>query len=140
MAKISINDLHRHSTGVRPQLRQALERVLASGWFVLGQECSSFESEFATYCDAAHCVGLASGTDALELSLRALGVSDGMRVATVANAGCYSTIAIQAVGAVPVFVDVDPDTHLMKIEKLAALLVRDRINAVVCHAPLWIDA
>ena len=107
MTKIAINDLHRHANKIGPDLRQALERVLTSGWYVLGQEYSNFEREFAVYCDGAHCIALANGTDALELSLRALDVGKGMRVATVANAGFYSATAIRLVGAVPVYVDVD---------------------------------
>src|SRR4051794_39672375 len=102
MTKIAINDLHRHTTKMEPDLRQALERVLKSGWFVLGQECSKFEQEFATYCERDYCIGLANGTDALELSLRALGIGQGMRIATVANAGFYSATAIHLVGAIPV--------------------------------------
>ncbi|NOJ50964.1 DegT/DnrJ/EryC1/StrS family aminotransferase [Bradyrhizobium archetypum] len=129
--KIGINDLQRHTRNLEFNLRHAIERVLRSGRYVLGGECSSFEQEFAAYCEAAHCVALASGTDALELSLRALGIGDGMRVATVANAGSFSAVTIRAVRAVPVFVEVDPGSHLMKIEDLEALLQEDRIDAVI---------
>jgi len=129
--KIGTNDLQRQITNPEVNLLQAVERVLRSGWYVLGAECSAFEQEFALYCEAAHCVTVANGTDALELSLRALGVCENKRVATVANAGSYSAIAIRAVGAVPVFVDVDAQTQLMNIEELAALLNRGLVDAVI---------
>lgn len=131
MTKIAINDLHRQITELGPALRQALERTLTSGWYVLGQECAGFEQEFAGYCEAGHCVTLANGTDALELSLRALGIGAGMRVATVANAGFYSAAAIGIVGATPVYVDVDAESHLMDLSCLATLLQHDRIDAVI---------
>lgn len=131
MTKIAINDLHRQTSDLGPELRQALERTLVSGWYVLGQECTRFEQEFAAFCEAGHCVSLANGTDALELSLRALGIGAGMRVATVANAGFYSAAAIGIVCATPAYVDVDADTHLMDISHLATLLQRERIDAVI---------
>ena len=70
---------------------------------------AAFEAEFADYCGTAHCAGVANGTDALELALRAVGVAAGSRVATVANAGYYTCAALAALGASPVFVDIDDD-------------------------------
>ncbi|HYO83980.1 MAG TPA: DegT/DnrJ/EryC1/StrS family aminotransferase, partial [Bryobacteraceae bacterium] len=84
-------------------------------------EVDAFESEFAAWCGARQCVGTGNGTDALELALRAVGVTAGSRVATVANAGMYSTAAILACGATPVFVDVDPDTLNVTPELLSPL-------------------
>lgn len=131
MTKIALNRLSLGSTEMEFDVRQALERVLTSGWYILGQECSNFEREFAGYCKSAHCVGLANGTDALELSLRALGIGKPMRVATVANAGFYSTAAIRLVGALPVYIDVDSETHLMQTELLASLLLGNKVDAVI---------
>ena len=90
-----------------------MNRVLASGWYILGRECTAFESEFAAYCGVPHCVSVANGTDALEISLRSLGIGPGDTVATVANAGGYSTAAIRAVGAEPIYIDIDPYTMNM---------------------------
>jgi aminotransferase EvaB len=88
-------------------LRDAAARVFASGWYVLGDEVSAFEREFAQFCGTRDCVGVGNGTDALELALRASGVERGARVAVVANAGYYASAALAAIGAEPVFVDVD---------------------------------
>jgi dTDP-4-amino-4,6-dideoxygalactose transaminase len=87
--------------------------VTASNWYILGQEGAAFEEEFALYVGAAQCVGVANRTDAIELALRALGVRAGSRVATAANAAFYTTTAPLAIGAEPVYVDVDRSTHLM---------------------------
>ena len=99
-----------------PNLDRALEnaaaRVLASRRYVLGAEVVAFEREFAACCGTSECIGVANGTDALELALRAVGVTRGDRVATVGNAGYYTCTALSAIGAEPVFVDVD-DTLTM---------------------------
>ena len=128
---ILINDLARHSAGVGGEIRRAVENVVASGWYVLGKQLSMFEEVFAEYCGVEHCVGVANGTDALELSFRGLGIGPGTRVATVANAGFYTTTALNAVGAAAVFVDVDSVNHLMNLELLGALASDHRIDAIV---------
>ena len=127
----AINDLSRHFEPMRAQLEAAVSRVLASGWFVLGQEVKCFENAFAAYCGVANCVSVANGTDALELALRAVGVGPGSTVATVANAGMYSSVAIRAVGARAVFIDIAEDTMLMDEALLAQQLKAQRIDAVI---------
>jgi dTDP-3-amino-2,3,6-trideoxy-4-keto-D-glucose/dTDP-3-amino-3,4,6-trideoxy-alpha-D-glucose/dTDP-2,6-dideoxy-D-kanosamine transaminase len=104
---VPLNDLRRGLAADRSRLIDAVTRVIDSGWSVLRDEVAGFEREFAEYVGAEGAVGVANGTDALELSLRAVGVCAGDEVITVANAGGYSTVAIVAIGAVPVFVDVD---------------------------------
>lgn len=110
---IPINDLQRYSQAVIARLLPGAERVLKSGHFVLGPEVRQFESNFAAYCGVGHCVGVANGTDALELGLRALGVGAGDHVLLAANAAMYGTSAVLAIGAVPVFADVDESTCLL---------------------------
>lgn len=127
----AINDLRRHVESLRPELERAARRVIDAGWFVLGNEVTAFEREFAAYCGVEHCVGVANGTDALELALRALGIGDGHRVATVANAGFYSTVAIRAVGASPLYVDVDSVTLLIDADALARCIERERPDALI---------
>jgi dTDP-3-amino-2,3,6-trideoxy-4-keto-D-glucose/dTDP-3-amino-3,4,6-trideoxy-alpha-D-glucose/dTDP-2,6-dideoxy-D-kanosamine transaminase len=102
-------------------LRDAAARVLASRWYVLGREVEGFEREFAAYCGVRHAVGLANGTDALELALRAAGVGTGSRVATVANAGYYTSTALAAIGAEPVYVDVGDDLTMSPASLAGAL-------------------
>jgi aminotransferase EvaB len=127
----AINDLRRHVDSMRPELERAARDVIDSGWFVLGAQVDAFESEFAAYCGSEHCIGVANGTDALELALRALGIGQGHRVATVANAGLYSTTAITAAGATPIYVDVDPATLLVDRDDLARAVDRERPHAVI---------
>ncbi len=89
-------------------LRAAVARVIAAGWFILGPEVEAFEVEFAEACRAAHAVGVGSGTDAIALILRALGIGPGDEVITSPLSAAYSALAIMQVGARPVFADIDP--------------------------------
>src|SRR5438876_12449563 len=109
--RVPLNDLRRHTRATIDQLNPAISRVLERGWYVLGPENNAFEEAFAGYCGVTHAIGVANGTDALELALRAIGVQVGEAVATVANAGFYTTTALLAIGAIPVFVDVNPETQ-----------------------------
>ena len=118
---LPINDLQRHTAAIRELLQSAIGRVVARGWYILGPEVEAFESEFAQWCGAPHCVTVANGTDALELALKAVGIGAGHRVATVANAGMYSTAAILACGAIPVWVDVDAATMNMSADRLSGI-------------------
>lgn len=127
----SINDLSRHTQPMQAALNAAIGRVLQSGWFVLGPEVKAFEEEFAAYCGIAHCVSLANGTDALELALRALGIGRGKTVLTVANAGMYSTVAILAAGATPVYADILPDTLLVDVADMRRILDSQPVDAII---------
>ncbi|MBZ0229742.1 MAG: DegT/DnrJ/EryC1/StrS family aminotransferase, partial [Bauldia sp.] len=86
---IPINDLQRHTAALEPGLSENVSRVLRSGRFLMGNEVEQFEREFAEYCGVGYAVGVANGTDAIEIGLRAIGVGPGSRVATVANAAYY---------------------------------------------------
>jgi dTDP-3-amino-3,4,6-trideoxy-alpha-D-glucose transaminase len=92
----------------RAAVREAIDRVVTRGWFVLGPEVEAFESEFAAAVGAAHAVGVGSGTDALALALRALDVGSGDEVITSPLSAAYSALAIVMAGARPVFADIDP--------------------------------
>src|SRR6516164_5577960 len=81
--------------------------------FILGEEVASFEREFAQFSGVKHCVGVANGTDALEMMLRAVGVGDRDEVIVPANSFVASAFAVIRAGAVPKFVDSDPETHLI---------------------------
>src|SRR6266849_386387 len=129
-ALIPIQDLKRHYDVLANELKATAQRVLESGWYVLGQEVRACEKEFAAYLGAGECVSVANGTDALELSLRAFQIGPGEEVCTVANAGMYSTIAILSAGAKPIFVDVQPETLTMWPESLAARM-SDQTKAII---------
>src|SRR5262245_42194507 len=106
-----INDLSSRIRANEQAIHAAISNVIASGWLVLGPNVKKFEASFAEYLGADYCVSLANGTDAIELALRALGVNSGERVATVANAGMYTTTALLAIGAEPFFLDIDLGTR-----------------------------
>lgn len=112
-------------------LGQVLRDVLDSQRYILGPQVQAFESAFAAYVGVAHTVGVANGTDALELALRALGIGPGQRVVTVANAGFYGSTAIRMVGATPVYVDVDEATLNLSPAALKQLLAAQAVHAVI---------
>lgn len=128
---ILFNDLSRQMTALKNELSAASERVISSGWYVLGSENENFEREFAAFCGSRHSIGVASGSDALELALRAVGVQAGQSVATVANAGGYASTAIRAIGAQPAFADVVLDTHLIDLAHLTTIIASQPIAAVM---------
>jgi dTDP-3-amino-2,3,6-trideoxy-4-keto-D-glucose/dTDP-3-amino-3,4,6-trideoxy-alpha-D-glucose/dTDP-2,6-dideoxy-D-kanosamine transaminase len=100
----------------------AVHQVFRSGQLVLGKSVQGFEEEFAAYHGVPHCVGVDNGTNALKLGLQALGVGPGDEVITVSNTAAPTVVAIDAVGAVPVFVDVREDDYLMDTDLVAAAI------------------
>jgi len=110
---IPLNDLKRYATANAERLTQVASAVLRDGRYVLGPSVAAFEESFARYCGVDHCIGVANGTDALELALLATGVRAGEEVLIAANAGMYAATAVLAAGAVPRFADVDMDTGLL---------------------------
>lgn len=110
-----INDLSLHNSAIAEALHRAAGRVIDSGWYAMGPEVTAFEKAFAAYCGATDAMGVANGTEAIELALRALGVNASDEVITVANAGFYSSTAIRAIGAVPVYVDIQESDLLMDV-------------------------
>jgi dTDP-4-amino-4,6-dideoxygalactose transaminase len=113
--------------GHKAEIDAAIDRVLRSAQLILGPEVRAFEEEFAVYVGVSGAVGVASGTDALILALRGLGIGSGDEVITVANAGVPPVAAIRAAGATPRFVDVRPDSLLIDPDRLEdALTPRTR--------------
>jgi aminotransferase EvaB len=117
---VPFNDLGRGTELLRPQIDEAIARVLSSGWYVLGPEHNAFEAELAEYLGVRHTVAVGNGTDALQIALSALGVTAGDTVLTAANAGGYTSTATRSLGAVPVFADVDPSTLLLTVATISA--------------------
>ncbi len=97
----------------KAEIDAAISRVLESGWYILGREVASFEHEFAAYVGVNHAVGVANGTDGLELALRACGIGAGDAVFTVSHTAVATVAAIELVGATPILVDIDPATYVM---------------------------
>lgn len=123
-------DLQRLHAEVMPELRRAFEDVVAKGAFTLGEAVERFERDFASYIGVSDAIGVASGTDALHLALRACGVQPGDEVITAANTFTATAEAIVMAGATPVFVDVDEDTLLATPEAIEAAIT-ERTRAVV---------
>src|SRR5580698_11585773 len=115
---------------LREQLHAAAARVLDSGAYILGPEVAAFEQEFAAYCGAAHAVGVANGTEALTIALRAMGVGPGDEVVVPSFTFYASAEAIPATGAVPVFCDIDLETYCLTAETVRAVL-SPRTKAVI---------
>lgn len=114
----------------KAEIEAAMARVLASGWYILGQEVAAFESEFAQYVGTAHAVGVASGTDAIQIALRALGVGPGDVVATVSHTAVATVAAIELAGATPLLVDIDPVTFTMDATALERAM-NPKVKAIV---------
>ncbi|MCA9245486.1 MAG: DegT/DnrJ/EryC1/StrS family aminotransferase [Planctomycetales bacterium] len=106
-------DLVGQCRSLREDVMSAIGDVVDSAGFILGKQVELFEEEFAEYCQARFCIGVASGTDALHLSLRALGIGPGDEVITAANSFIASAYGISHAGATPVLVDVDPDDYTL---------------------------
>jgi dTDP-4-amino-4,6-dideoxygalactose transaminase len=130
MTDIPLVDLRAQFFALRTELEPSIRNVLESMDLMLGPESRAFEQEFADYCRTSSAVGVGSGTDALYLALRAHGVGPGDEVITVANTFFATAEAIVQIGAVPVFVDVDPEFYTMDPTRLEAAIT-PRTRAVI---------
>ncbi len=123
-------DLKKQHASIQAELLEAAQRVMASGWFILGPEVEAFEREFAAYLGVAHAVGVGSGTEALHLALRALCVGQGDEVVTVPNTAVATVAAIEMTGARAVLCDVRPDSMTIDVDALAAAIT-PRTRAII---------
>ena len=112
------------------ELLEVVARAARAGAFTLGHELEAFEQEFATYCGSDHAVGVSNGTDAISLALRALGIGPGDEVIVPTNSFIATAEAVSWAGATPKLIDVDPSSHLMTAEHVAAAIT-PRSRAVV---------
>ncbi len=110
MTKIPFGDLKKQYQNLQAEIDQATRKVYEKGWFILGQQVEKFEENFAQYCGAKYAVGVASGTDAIQLALIASGIQAGDEIITVANTCVPTLSAISATGGVPILVDINPKT------------------------------
>lgn len=118
---------------LRAELDEAVRRVLDSGRFILGPEVAAFEEEFAAYVGASHGVGVGNGTDALMIALRAVGVTEGDDVVVPSFSFYASAEAIAAIGARPVFCDIDPATFTITPETVEAALTPNTTAVIAVH-------
>lgn len=123
-------DLKASYAMLQPEIDEAVGRVLASGWYIGGPEVDAFEREFATYVDAAHCVAVSNGLEALQLALLAVGVKPGDEVIVPSHTFVATWLAVTHCGAVPVPVEVRLDTYQLDASRLAAAIT-PRCRAIV---------
>lgn len=135
MTLVPFLDLGAAYEELREELEDAVLRVVRSGWYVLGDECESFEREFAEYVGARHCIGVANGLDALVLSLRALGVGPGDEVIVPSNTFIATWLAVTQVGATPVPVEPHETTYNIAPEAIAPAMT-SRTKAI-CPVHLY---
>jgi len=107
MQEIPVIDLNKQYQSIRPELDDALSRIFAKGTFILGVEVAAFEREFAEYCGVSHAVGVASGTEALQLALLACGIGENDEVIAPAHTAVATVSAVEATGARPLLVDIE---------------------------------
>lgn len=120
--KVPLVDLHAQYQTIRPAIDAAIQSVIERTAFIMGPDVHSFEEDFASYCTATYAVGVASGTAALELTLRACGIGAGDEVITSAHTFIATAEAISAVGARPVFADIDQSTYNLAPHAVEAVL------------------
>jgi dTDP-4-amino-4,6-dideoxygalactose transaminase len=109
--RVNFLDIKAAYLELQSEIDAAMQRVLHSGWYILGEEVEAFEQEYATYCGAAHCVGVANGLDALHLALLALDVGAGDEVIVPSNTYIATWLAVSQCGAIPVPVEPDAATY-----------------------------
>ena len=141
--KIPLVDLKIQYQAIKEEIGAAIMEVLDRGDFILGSSVSSFEEEFSKFCDSKYCIGVASGTDALFLSLKSLGIGAGDEVIAPANTFIATVLAISYSGASPVLIDVDPETYNIDLKKLEEKITSKTKAIVPVHLygrPVNMDA
>lgn len=118
LQKIAFFDLKRQYSRIKEEIDTAIGKVLSSGYFILGAEVETFERDFASYSNSRFGVGVASGTEALYISLLACGIKPQDEVITVANAGVPTIAAITLARAIPVFIDINPKSYNIDVTKI----------------------
>ena len=126
---IPLVDLRAQYDTIKDEIDNAIRSVIGNGQFILGPEVETFESEIAAYCQTKFAIGVASGTDALQLALLACGIKPGDEVITTPFTFIATTEAIAQCGAIPVFVDIDPKTYNIDPQKLQEFLEKRPITS-----------
>jgi dTDP-4-amino-4,6-dideoxygalactose transaminase len=130
---ITMNGFLREPDTLRAQELAAVERVLRSGWYILGKELEAFESQWAGMVGTRHAVGVGNGMDAIEIGLRALGVGPGDEVVTTPMTAFASVLAIIRAGATPILADIDPGTALTSIDSAKRCITRATRAVLLVH-------
>jgi len=121
---IKFNDLLAENKLIEKEIKEAINNVVDSGWYILGNEVKKFEEEFADYCNASYCVGVGNGLEALHLILRAYDIGEGDEVIIPANTYIATALAVSYAGAKPVLVEPDERTYNINLD-----LIEEKINS-----------
>jgi dTDP-4-amino-4,6-dideoxygalactose transaminase len=130
---IPLVDLSLQHAEIAAEVAEGIERVISTGAFVLGPDVTEFEREFAEYCGVAHCVGVANGTDAIELALRAIGVGPSDEVIIPANTFAATAGGVVRAGATPALVDCDPRYLLIDAQQIEARITSKTKAIIPVH-------
>lgn len=130
---ICMNDLHSRDEGLINSELEAVERVLRSGWWVLGSEVESFEIEWASWLGIPFAVGCGNGMDAIEIGLRALGIGDGDEVITTPMTAFATVLAIYRCGATPVLADISSDSAMLDPESVKRCITPKTKAVILVH-------
>lgn len=128
--KIPMIDLKKQYESIKDDINKVIKDVIESGWFILGENVKKFERGFARYCGAKYGVGVASGTDALYLSLLACGIGKGDEVITTSLSAIATAFAITFTGAKPIFVDIDKETYNIDVNLIESAMTK-RTKAIL---------
>jgi dTDP-4-amino-4,6-dideoxygalactose transaminase len=128
--QIPFADLKANYISIKSEIDEAVLRTLESGWFILGREVQAFESEFAAYCGAKHCIGVGNGLEALHLILRGYGIGAGDEVILPANTYIATALAVSYAGAKPVLVDANEETYNIDVTKIEGAIT-SRTRAIM---------
>lgn len=130
---ILMNDFKAEPAELRSQMQAAVNRVIESGWYVLGEECKRFERQWAGACGVKHGVGVANGMDAIEIALRSVGIGAGDEVITTPMTAFATVLAVLRTGATPVLADIEPDTGLLSPQSVRRCLTARTRALVLVH-------
>jgi dTDP-3-amino-3,4,6-trideoxy-alpha-D-glucose transaminase len=133
LTKIPVTRLDQADPELLSELLGVVERVASAGAFTMGAELEAFEAEFAAYCDAPHAVGVSSGTEAIVLALKALGIGPGDEVIVPTNSFIATAEAVSLAGATVVPIDVDPASHLITAELVEAAITPRTACVIPVH-------
>ena len=130
---ILMNDFKAEPLELREAMLKAANRVLESGWYVLGNECKQFEEQWSTVCGVGHGIGVANGMDAIEIALLGLSIGGGDEVITTPMTAFATILAIIRSGAKPVLADIDSETALLSIESVRRSLTANTKAVILVH-------
>lgn len=128
-----VSDPKAQNESIKDELMSSIEEVLDSGWYILGDKVKEFEQEFAKFCQAKHCIGVGNGTDAITLTLMALGIGQGDEVICPSLTATFTALAISATGAKPIFAEIDEATYTIDPNEIEKLITANTKAIIPVH-------